>query len=78
VRAWIPPVLFLAAFVCFVGILVLATRLGSERIGPAPTRRQFWTGWIPGEFTPHGQQLRRRINGLGLVGALLLACAILL
>jgi hypothetical protein len=68
----------LAALICFVGALLTGARLGSERIGPTPTRRQFWTGWIPGEFTPRGQQLRRRIGGLAVVGAILLASAILL
>jgi hypothetical protein len=75
-NVWLAPALFLAAFVCFVTALLIGTKLGAERL-VAPTKRQFWTGWIPGEFTPRGQRLRRRIGVLGLVGGILLASALL-
>lgn len=75
---WIPSILFFAAFLCFIVALFMGTKLGSERVGTAPTRRQFMTGWIPGEFTSRGKQLRRRVNRVALLGTILLASAILL
>src|SRR5687768_8679514 len=50
-------------------------KLGPERLVP-PTKRQFWTAWIPGEFTARGRRLRRRITLLGLAGAILLGSAL--
>jgi hypothetical protein len=78
VSAWLPPAFFLVAFMCFMGALITGSRLGPERIGTPPTQRQFWTGWIPGEFTPRGQQLRRRMTGFVLLGVILVAAAILI
>ena len=60
--------LFLGAIGCFVGAIVLMMRLGRERLEPPSTRRQFWTGWMPGEFTPAGVRLRKRITTLFIAG----------
>jgi hypothetical protein len=74
-KVWLSPALFLAAFVGFLMALLTGTKLGPERMVP-PTKRQFWTAWIPGEFTARGQRLRRRITLLGLAGAILLGSAL--
>jgi hypothetical protein len=71
---WLAPVLFFASSLCFLAALLTGIKLGPERLS-APTKRQFWT-WIPGEFTPRGQRLRRRVTLLQIVGALLLVSAL--
>jgi hypothetical protein len=75
---WLPPVFFLAAFVCYLGALLTGIRLGPERIGAAPTPRQFWTAWIPGEFTARGRKLRQRVGLLTVAGTVLWALALVL
>jgi hypothetical protein len=60
---------------CFVRFFLLAPRLAPERIAP-PSRREFWTAWLPGEFTPAGQRLRLRMTRLFLVGWILLMLGI--
>ena len=68
---------FLAAVLCCLDFFRLGSKLGSERIGPI-TQRQFWTMWMPGEFTAKGQLLRRRINTRFVLGAVFLLAGLLL
>ena len=74
----------LASLLCFVvGALaiirafLLSTRLSSQRVR-VPTQREFWTGWIPGDFTPEGQRLRARITRLFLLSLAMLVVGLLL
>jgi hypothetical protein len=57
---------------CFIRLLVLAPRLAGHRIG-VPTKRQFWTSWLPGDFTPEGELLRGKITRSFIVGWIFLA-----
>jgi hypothetical protein len=73
------------AFGCFaVGAAVfcrffyLAPRLRSERIDPSPTRLQRWLPWMPGQFTPAGEQLYKQMNRLMWIGWVLLLAGIVL
>jgi hypothetical protein len=75
---WLLPVFFLAAFLCYLAALLTGITLGPERIGAAPTRRAFWTAWIPGEFTSRGRTLRRRVGLLTAAGTVLWAVALIL
>ena len=65
-------VCYVAAALCFVRVFWLATHLAAERI-VAPTPREFWTGWIPGEYTPAGARLRQRITMLFILGLVFMA-----
>jgi hypothetical protein len=73
-RLWLlQAAVFFAGFLCFSAALLTSARLHRERIGALPSRRELLTSWIPGEFTPRGQQLRRRMGLLMLFGTILLA-----
>ena len=72
------------ALVCFaVGAMAfgrfffLAPGLKSERIG-SPTKLQRWFPWLPGQFTPEGEKLYKQMNGLLLIGWVLLMAGIVL
>ena len=54
--------------VAFVRFFYLAGKLKHERIGEPTSRAQSWFPWLPGQFTPAGQRIRRRMNGLMILG----------
>ncbi len=69
---------FAAGAVAFGRFFFLAPRLRSERVGPPPTKMQRWFPWLPGQFTPVGEKLYKQMNGLLLIGwVLLIAGAVL-
>jgi len=68
---------FAAAFFTLIDMFRLAVKLGPERLEPV-TKRQFWTKWIPGRFTPEGQVLRRRITRRFALGLAFLAAGLVL
>jgi hypothetical protein len=72
VRLFLSLVCYVAAALCFIRVFWLAARLAPERT-VAPTPREFWTGWIPGEFTPAGARLRQRITVMCILGVVFLA-----
>lgn len=70
-------VCFGSGAVSFGRFLFLAPRLRSERIG-SPTKLQTLFPWLPGQFTPSGERLYKQMNGLLLMGWVLLMAGILL
>lgn len=69
---------FAAGAVAFMRFFYFATRLNAERIGPPPTKLHKIFPWLPGRFTPEGQMIQRKMNGLLLLGWLLLVVGIFL
>lgn len=70
-------VCFAAGAIAFGRFFYLAPRLKSERIG-TPTKLQQWFPWLPGQFTPEGERLYKQMNGLLLIGWVLLMAGILM
>lgn len=70
-------VCFAAGAIAFGRFFFLAPRLKSERIG-SPTKLQQLFPWLPGQFTPEGEKLYKQMNGLLLIGWVLLMAGILL
>jgi hypothetical protein len=68
---------FAAGAVSFGRFFFLAPRLRSERVG-SPTRLQTWFPWLPGQFTPVGEKLYKQMNGLLLIGWVLLMAGVVL
>ena len=68
---------FAAGALAFGRFFFLAPRLKSERIGE-PTKLQTWFPWLPGQFTPQGEKLYKQMNGLLLVGWVLLMLGVAL
>ena len=77
-RALLSTLCFLAGAGLCIRALTLFPRLGRERIGPPIPGQSIWKGWIPGEYTAHGQRLRRSINRFLLLGYVALFAGILL
>ena len=71
-------VCFGAGAIVFGRFFFLAPRLSSERIGAPPTKLQLWFPWLPGQFTPAGEKLYKQMNGLLLIGWVLLMAGIVL
>ncbi len=71
-------VCFATGAIAFGRFFFLAPRLRSERIGPPPTKMQKWFPWLPGQFTPEGARLYKQMNGLLLIGWLLLMAGVVL
>ncbi len=63
---------FVAGTVAFCRFFYLALRVNRERVGPSATRLQRWFPWLPGQFTANGEQLRRKMNTLLILGWLFL------
>ena len=63
---------YVAGAVAFLRFFWLALSLRRERVGEPASRLYAWFPWLPGEFTARGRQLRRRMNGLLLLGWLFL------
>jgi hypothetical protein len=70
-------VCFGAGAVSFGRFFFLAPRLKSQRIG-LPTKFQAWFPWLPGQFTPDGEKLYKQMNGLLLIGWVLLMAGVVL
>ncbi len=70
---------FVAGTVAFVRFFMLVYRLRRERIGPPPTKVHSWFPWLPGgRFTAAGDAIRRRMNGLMLLGWAFLIAGLML
>jgi hypothetical protein len=69
---------FVAGTVAFVRFFMLAPRLRRERTDPEAGKLQAGFPWLPGSFTPEGERLRRRMNGLLVVGWVFLIAGIVL
>jgi len=74
----------LLALICFgAGVValgrffLLAPRLRTARIG-SPTKLQALFPWLPGQFTPAGGKLYKQMNGLLLIGWVLLMVGVVL
>jgi hypothetical protein len=78
VRPLLSILCFLVGAGTCIRALTLFPRLGRERTGSSPSGRSFWTGWMPGEFTPEGQRIRGRINRLLVLGWIALLVGYLL
>lgn len=70
-------VCYVSAALCFVRFFWLTTQLAAERT-VAPTPRELWTGWIPGEFTAAGARMRRRMTVLFILGIALMVVGFVL
>ncbi len=66
---------YLLALLSVVGGLRLVGPLWAERVRPATTRG-FRARWIPSEFTPAGQRLRRRITAFLVMALVFLALGV--
>ena len=59
---------YVAGTVAFLRFFYLAVKLKKERIGAPAPRAQAWFPWLPGKFTPAGERIRQRMNGLMILG----------
>jgi len=69
---------FVAGTVAFIRFFLLVPTLKRERIGEPTTKLQDWFPWLPGNFTPAGQRVRRQMTALLILGWILLIAGLVL
>lgn len=76
-RVLLPILCYLLAAATFVAMSIVGRGLVAERVRE-PSRREFWTRWIPGDFTPAGRRLRRKVTVLFFLGLAFLVAGFLI
>ncbi len=59
---------YVSGAVAFTRFFLLAVRLKKERVGPPASKAHEWFPWLPGQFTPTGQRMRRQMTMLMVLG----------
>jgi hypothetical protein len=69
---------FVAGAAAFLRFFYLAFRLNRERVGPPASKLQRLFPWLPGQFTPAGEKLRKQMNVLLGLGWIFLVAGLVL
>jgi hypothetical protein len=77
-RLLISSLCYLAGAAFCLRSLFLFPRLGKQRVESPARQKTGWAGWMAGEFTEEGRQIRRKINVSLIVGWALLLAGMLL